>query len=150
MSSQIKQSNPKDSIGIQKLPFSTISGPAMGELGLAMLEGALKYGRHNYRAIGIRYSVYFDAAMRHIWSWWEGEDIDPDSNLPHIVKAMACLMILRDATIQGKYNDDRPPKTPNAGSKGMTWVEELNVRTKALREKYPNPKKPYTEKEPNG
>lgn len=141
-----KDTNPKDAIGITKLPFSTLSGPAMGELGLAMMEGALKYGRHNYRAIGIRYSVYFDAAMRHIWLWWEGEDIDPDSGLPHITKAMACLMILRDATIHNQYNDDRPPKTPKEGIDRKVWVDGLNVQAKALRGKYPDPKEPYTEK----
>src|SRR5271170_6356732 len=49
-----KASNPKDALGIRKVPFSTISMPVLAELGVAMLEGALKYGRHNYRAIGVK------------------------------------------------------------------------------------------------
>ena len=75
-----KPSNPKDALGILKVPASTISAPVMSEVGVAMLEGALKYGRHNYRAIGVRASVYYDATVaRHMALWWEGEDEDPDT-----------------------------------------------------------------------
>ena len=84
----------------------------MAEVGVGMLEGSIKYGRHNYRAIGVRAEVYYDAARRHIDAWWEGEDIDPDSGLSHITKAICSLVVLRDAMIQGKLFDDRPPPTP--------------------------------------
>lgn len=94
-----KPSNPKDSVGIRKAPFSTISEPVIAEVGLAMLEGARKYGRHNYRAIGVSGSVYYDAARRHLAAWWEGEDIDPDSGLSHIAKAIASFVVLRDGMI---------------------------------------------------
>ena len=39
-----KETNPKDAVGIKKAPISTVSGAVMAELGLAMMEGALKYG----------------------------------------------------------------------------------------------------------
>lgn len=81
----------------------------MAEVGVAMLEGARKYGRHNYRVAGVRASVYVDAAFGHIAQWWEGEDIDSDSGLSHVTKAIASLVVIRDAMIQGKLNDDRPP-----------------------------------------
>jgi hypothetical protein len=103
-----------------------------------MLEGAAKYGRHNYRIAGVRASVYYDAAMRHLMAWWEGEDIDPDSGLPHVVKAMACFAVLRDAQINGKLNDDRPP-LPRQG-----WVAELNKKAEELLAKYPEPKRAFT------
>jgi hypothetical protein len=45
--------------------------------------------------------------------YWEGEDIDDESGLSHITKAIASLTVLRDAQIQGKCLDDRPPKTKN-------------------------------------
>jgi len=107
-----KPTNPKDIVGIRKAPFSTIPGRVIAELGLAMLEGVAKYGRHNYRASGVRASVYYDATMRHLISWWEGEDVDPDSGLSHITKAIASLTVLRDAMHQAKLEDDRPPRTP--------------------------------------
>jgi hypothetical protein len=31
-----------------------VSAPVLAEVGLGMLEGGHKYGRHNYRAIGVR------------------------------------------------------------------------------------------------
>jgi hypothetical protein len=136
-----KPSNPKDALGILKVPMSTVSAPVLAELGVAMLEGAMKYGRHNYRVIGVRASVYYDAVMaRHMPAWWEGEDEDPDSGLSHITKAIASLVVLRDAMIQGKCIDDRPPPSPKG------WLTALNGKVKALLEKYPNPVKPYTAK----
>jgi hypothetical protein len=104
-----KPSNPKDIVGTRKAPMSTVSAAVMAELGVAMLEGAAKYGRHNYRAVGVRASVYYDATLRHLFSWWEGESIDPDSGMSHITKAIASLVVLRDAMIQGMMTDDRAP-----------------------------------------
>ncbi len=107
----VKDINPKDAVGIRKwrqitcVPFSVLF-----ELGVAMLEGGRKYGVSNYRVAGVRASVYVDAAMGHIMQWWEGEDIDADGDLSHITKAIASLTVLRDAMIQDKLVDDRPPK----------------------------------------
>lgn len=104
-----KPTNPKDPFGVRKAPMSTVPAPVLAEIGVAMLEGSCKYGRHNYRACGVRASVYYDAAMRHLMAWWEGEDIDPDSGMSHITKAMSSLVVLRDAMIRGMVEDDRAP-----------------------------------------
>lgn len=133
-----KDTNPKDAIGCTKSPLSTVPMNVVFEVGLAMLEGALKYGRHNYRISGVRASIYFDALQRHINAWWEGEDIDPDSGLSHVVKAMACLVILRDAMCQGKLRDDRPPRSKPG------WMQAANARVLKLLERYPDPEKPFT------
>ena len=135
-----KQTNPKDAVGISKAPMSTVPAPVIMELGLALMEGARKYGRHNYRAVGVRASVYYDALMRHMASFWEGEDIDPDSGLSHVTKAMACLAVLRDSMIIGNWKDDRPPKHKDG------WVQELNEKAKEIIKKYPDSIEPYTEK----
>lgn len=139
LAQNVKESNPKDAVGSRKMPMSMVPAPVLGELSLAMLEGALKYGRHNYRAIGVRASVYYDALQRHIMAWWEGEDMDPDSGLPHIVKAMACLVVLRDAQIRGKVYDDRPPRTAPG------WVADLNAQAAAMIDCVPEPKEPFIE-----
>jgi hypothetical protein len=128
----VKPTNPKDAVGIAKAPFSPVSAYVMAELGVAMMEGARKYGRHNYRVIGVRASVYYDATLRHMVAWWEGENLDPDSGLSHVTKAIASLCVLRDAMLLGKFVDDRPPPLP-AG-----WLNDLNAKAKALIEKYPD------------
>jgi len=127
-----KPSNPKDIVGIKKVPMSVVSAPVRADVGIGMLEGMCKYGRHNYRAVGVRASIYYDATMRHLMSWWEGEDLDPESDaqLSHVTKAIASLVVLRDAMIQRKLTDDRPPST-SAG-----WVDELNAKARALVEQH--------------
>ncbi|MDE2107524.1 MAG: hypothetical protein KGL39_60585, partial [Patescibacteria group bacterium] len=106
-----KPTNPKDAVGIAKAGTSCVPQNVIAELGVAMQEGALKYGRHNYRAAGVRASVYYDACRRHVDDWWEGEDIDPDSELSHVTKAIATLTVLRDSMMRGNWVDDRPPKS---------------------------------------
>ena len=134
-----KDTNPKDAVGIAKVPMSTIPAPVLMEVGLAMMEGARKYGRHNYRTVGVRASVYYDALMRHITAWWEGEDIDPDSGLSHLVKAIACMVVLRDSMQRGNWVDDRPPSV-DAG-----WQKRLNDIAKEIIDKYPDSKEPHTQ-----
>jgi hypothetical protein len=131
--------NPKDALGVKKIPQSVVSQAVMREVGLGMLEGSLKYGRHNYRVSKVLGSVYYDAARRHIDSWWEGEDLDPDSGLSHITKAICSLVVLRDAMIVGQMSDDRPPKVPLSHTAGLE--EQLKV----LLAKYLNPKPPFLE-----
>jgi hypothetical protein len=138
--SETKSTNPKDAVGTGKVPFSTIPSEVIAELGLVMLEGARKYGRHNYRAAGVRASVYFDAAIRHLTRWWEGEDLDPDSGMPHLIHAMACCTVIRDSQVYDNWVDDRPPKLPDG------WLAKLNERAAEIVAKYPNPVEAYTEK----
>jgi hypothetical protein len=123
----VKESNPKDAFGAKKLPFSVMPQQVMAEVCLGMLEGSIKYGRHNYRVVGVRASVYFDAAMRHLTDWWEGQDIDPDSGLHHIIKAMASLAVLRDAMHQEICEDDRPPRMRNGN-----WMKDFNKEVERL------------------
>lgn len=135
-----KETNPKDAVGTRKWrQFATVPFTAITEIGLAMLEGARKYGRHNYRVAGVRASVYVDAAMGHIMQWWEGEDIDKDSGLNHITKALATLAVLRDAMINDQVNDDRPPKVDLD-----EYREHAQKVVDDIFDKYPDCVEPFT------
>ena len=103
----MKDTNPKSAFGDRKVPIHLwpASATIMGSLGL--LDGALKYGRSNWRESGVRASTYYDAANRHLQAWFEGEQADPDSGLPHLCHALACLAIIVDAEASGKLTDDR-------------------------------------------
>lgn len=138
--SPVVDENPKDAIGSRKVPMSVLPGPVLAETACGLFEGALKYGRHNYRLADIRASVYYDATMRHLMDFWEGEDTDPDSALSHITKAIASLMVFRDGMMNGKWIDDRPPRPADPD-----WLKKLNERVVALIEKYPEPRLPCTE-----
>lgn len=102
-----KPTNPKDAIGSGKLPVHLWPETASIMGAMALLDGMLKYGRSNWREAGVRASIYVDALRRHVGAWFEGEDNDPDSGLPHLSHALACLAIIVDAQAAGTMTDDR-------------------------------------------
>lgn len=124
-----RETNPKDAIGSRKAGMSSIPAVVLAEVGLGMLEGRCKHGAYNFRIHGARSSVYYDATLRHMMSWWEGQDIDPDSQLHHVVKAIASLIVLRDAMIQGVLLDDRPPSS-------QEFFTELNKKAADIVDRY--------------
>ena len=106
-----EKENPKQAFGSHKTPASTFPATVKAEVSVAMLEGAIKYGKHNFRASPILASTYYDAANRHLDQWFEGEDRDQAPGalgLHHVTKAIASLVVLRDAMIAGTFVDDRP------------------------------------------
>ncbi len=137
-----KDTNPKDAVGIGKAPLSVIPQQVLFEVGLAMMEGGRKYGVANYRKAGVRNSVYYDATMRHLMSWWEGQDLDPDSGLSHVTKAITSLMVLRDAMMNDMAEDDRPIRVTNIDAK----LARFNEQAKAILVKYPDCAAPFTQK----
>lgn len=102
-----KDTNPKDVVGGAKLPLGIwpMTATAIGCLGL--LDGLLKYGKHNWRIAGIKASVYVDAILRHLGKWLAGQDIDPDSGLHEFCHILANCAILVDGMAAGKLVDDR-------------------------------------------
>jgi hypothetical protein len=135
------RTNPKTATGNLKRPQGCVSQAVVAELGVAMMEGDRKHGRHNYRAAPVLASIMFDATRRHLDDWWEGEDDDSDSGLSHVTKAIASLTVLRDAMIFGTFEDDRPPKVPE-------WHKKfLDEKVKEILARYPLREKPFTEKD---
>lgn len=124
-----KPTNPKDLIGSSKLPLHLWPETASAMGCIAMLNGALKYGRSNFRAVGIRASIYVDAAKRHLTAWFEGEELDPDDGVPHLAAALACIAIIVDARAADKMVDDR---VVAGGYRAL--VDELTPHVKRLQE----------------
>jgi hypothetical protein len=102
-----KASNPKDAIGSTKLPLHLVPPSLTATASLAFLEGALKYGRSNWREAGVRATVYVAACKRHLDAWLEGEDVTSDTGTPHLANALACIGIIIDSQATGTLNDDR-------------------------------------------
>ena len=119
--------NPKDMLGAMKAGLSCVPCQPLFECSLAMVTGAIKYGRHNWRQYDVVASIYYDAVLRHIMAWWEGQDLDPESGLNHLAHAMACLVILRDAGLHGKLQDNRA-----RSDKNPMWQAALNADVKRL------------------
>lgn len=99
--------NPKELVAKGKLPLHLWPTTATVYGCLGFLDGSGKYGRSNYRASRVKSSTYYDAALRHLFAWFEGEDFAPDSGVPHLGHALACLALLIDAGEAGMLEDDR-------------------------------------------
>jgi len=102
-----KPTNPKDMVGSGKLPLHLWPSTASMAGSIALLNGMLKYGRTNWRVAGVRSSIYYDAARRHLDAWFEGEETDPDDGVDHLAAALAGIAILIDSRAAGKLTDDR-------------------------------------------
>ena len=139
MSKEIyEDENPKEGASRLKHSFEYLPAAFEAELAVAMSEGR-KYGRHNYReATGIRASVYYNAIRRHLMAWWEGEDVDPDSGVHHLVKVAACCAVARDSMLAGAFVDDRPPELMPG------WREALQQAYEEIVERHPEEKPAFT------
>lgn len=104
-----KLTNPKDIIGSAKLDMGLVPSTLMVCVAKGFLEGALKYGRYNWRIAGVRASIYHAALLRHVAKWWNGQERDVKTRVHHLDSAIACLGIIRDAELFGQLTDDRPP-----------------------------------------
>jgi hypothetical protein len=126
--------NPKDAIGSDKIAVNLFPPAAVYMGALGNTDGLFKYGRNNWRAAEIRYSVYLDAIKRHCDALLECEDEDPDSGLHHLCHVLASAGIIADAMANDRLVDDR-----NYAPKKGAWrafVNKLTPHVKRLREKH--------------
>ena len=140
-----KASNPKDVIGSGKAPLSLVPASLRAGAAMAFMEGALKYGRFNWRLAGVRASIYYDALNRHMDAWFNGEETDPGSGLPHLYKAAACIAILLDAVEIGKLVDDRAPYADMDSLYEELADEVIRLKTarQVSQEQHPEPTEPH-------
>lgn len=89
-----------------KLDLSLVPPIAIAHEAAALMAGANKHGRDNYRESLVNSNVYLSAAQRHISLWASGQDVD-DEGIHHLGAARACLGILLDAWENGNLVDNR-------------------------------------------
>lgn len=83
------------------VPKSLIWG--VGEI---LTFGAKKYGEHNWRA-GLLWSRPYNAALRHLTAWWDGESLDKESGKSHLLHAATELAFLIEYEGSKTGKDDR-------------------------------------------
>lgn len=125
-----KPTNPKDSISSSRIPLELVPDVVKTEAAFAFLEGALKYGRFNWRVAGVRASVYKAAVERHLAKWWNGEDCDRKTRVKHLASIIASVGILLDAELCAMLTDDRPPAADissriDSGAELVKHLQEL-------------------------
>jgi hypothetical protein len=100
--------NPKRAYGVRKPSPQFIPPVAIIEESVVMALGAAKYGAYNWINDPVDATTYYSAAMRHLMSWFAGDDMDPESGVSHLAHVRACCAILMDAGRAGSLIDDRP------------------------------------------
>jgi hypothetical protein len=73
----------------------TLVPPELEEaVALVMMYGAKKYARHNWKEVNDAPRRYFAAMERHIKAFKRGNELDPESGLPHLSHAATCMAFL--------------------------------------------------------
>lgn len=126
-----KPTNPKDLIGVDKIPMHLWPASATVYGAIGLLVGRCKYGRSNYRAMGVSATIYIDALKRHTADYEEGNDID-ESGAPNLAHMLACVAILVEATEQGNLQDDRA----YSGNYYRAMVARFTPLVAQIREQY--------------
>ena len=77
--------------------------------------GAARYSRDNWKLIKNLEPRYLSAALRHIAAHAQGQQLDPESGLPHLAHAITSLLFVLENMI------DTPPKdTSTIGTSPMS------------------------------
>lgn len=90
-----------------KLPWHLLPADAVEEIVKVLQFGATKYGERNWEA-GMGWNRPFAALMRHMWSWWRREEVDPETGLSHLAHAGCCLLFLLAYVKRAVGKDNRP------------------------------------------
>ena len=91
----------------EKLRYDLVPFDALAEIVKVLNFGATKYAPRNWEA-GFDWSRIYAATLRHLTSWWQGEDRDPETGLSHLAHAGCCILFLLAFKIRGAGKDDRP------------------------------------------
>ncbi len=94
-----------------KLEWSLFPVDALREVSRVLMWGAYEvprpdgkkgYGPGNWEYVQDARRRYYDAALRHLTTWYEGEVFDPDSGRHHLGHAICCACFLLALELRGK------------------------------------------------
>lgn len=115
-----------------KLEWDMIPFEILEDLVRIYMMGRDKYDKDNWKS-GILISRLFNAAMRHMLASWNGEDLDPESGLPHNIHAVWNLVAIEWMKRNRPDLDDRPNSANNKSlekeliEKG--WITPVETET---------------------
>ena len=90
-----------------KLRLDLLPVGPLQDLAKVLAQGAQKYAERNWER-GMRWSTCYGCALRHLFAWQGGEDLDQESGLPHLAHVMANIAFLLEYRKTCPALDDRP------------------------------------------
>ena len=114
-----------------KVPLNLIPLSAMVECARVFDYGRRKYAAWNW-AKGMDWSVPYGCLLRHMAAWFDGEDNDPESGLPHLGHAMCNLVMLSTFARTFREGDDRPKRWMHADPARALGLVEMDAPAELL------------------
>lgn len=92
--------------GVKLERFDLVPASALRALATVYGKGSQRYADRNWEA-GYPWGWSFGALQRHLWAFWGGEYLDPETGLPHLAHAAwHCFTLIH--FVDGKLGvDDR-------------------------------------------
>ena len=78
----------------EKLRWDLVPWDSVEQIVDVLTYGAKKYAPDNWKSVPEGRTRYFAALCRHLFAWWRGEKIDPESGKPHLAHAGCCVLFL--------------------------------------------------------
>lgn len=92
--------------GVKPAQFNLLPWGALTEVAEHYAKGAEKYAKHNMRK-GYEWSKSFDAAIRHLTQFWQGEDIDEETGSKHLAAVVFHALTMMEFMETHPEHDDR-------------------------------------------
>ena len=77
-----------------KLQWALLPLIGVREIIRVLTEGAEKYEPDNWQRVPDARRRYYEAIMRHVTAWWEGEKNDSEWDFHHLAHAGCCILFL--------------------------------------------------------
>lgn len=97
--------------GVKDARFDLVPVLPLTTVAKLYAKGAEKYAAHNWSR-GYEWSKSYAALMRHATQFWAGEDLDEETQLPHMASVVFHAMALIQFMEDHRDFDDRPGR-PN-------------------------------------
>lgn len=91
--------------GMKQARFGLIPSKPLWEVARVYGYGAEKYANRNWEK-GYDWGLSYDAMMRHLNQFWQGEYLDDESELPHLAHAVFhCLALMQYSEHFPEFDD---------------------------------------------
>lgn len=117
--------------GSKEARYDLIPAAPLNALARVYGRGALKYEDRNWER-GYDWSLSFAALNRHLWAFWNGEDLDEELGLPHMASVAWHAFVLLQFMEEQRGFDNRPQpveffvKHPTKEEKIDTYLSSAN------------------------
>lgn len=117
----------------EKVRFDLVPINALTDIARVFSFGAKKYSDFNWKkGKGMEWHRLFSACLRHLNSFWDGEDYDKESKFHHVAAAGCNIMMLLSLILDEHGVDDRPCKLCNSTEEDSCHKDDSDVKKETI------------------